>query len=255
MLRSVSVVPPVGSPAVTCWFNAVTLPCTTAGVPPLPRALPIATIRSPMLTSAGLPKVTVGRFETPSIWSNATSSATSYPTTCASCVLPVPPMSTLMSVESAITWLFVMTSPLAEITMPVPAARPCVVVVVMFTTAGMTLFAIALASRLPERVPEPDPLPEPLPVPWPGVNTGAGAVARCGLRLWSTATATSAPMPADASTSAMAAMTAAMRVDADGREGGAGHPPAGAGGAAPPGGPGGGGVWGQLGGVWGGQAE
>src|SRR5437588_2232609 len=164
-------------------------------------------------------------------------------------------MSTLMFVESAITWLLVSTSPLAEMIMPVPAARPCVVVVVMFTMAGITLRAIAFASSGPAAVERPDPFELP-----PGVNgeTGmVGAVTLCAGDRFSTATATSAPMPADARTSATAATAAAMRLPTENWGDGAGGPASGVPGGGPqppPGGPGDGGLGGQLGGVWGGQA-
>src|SRR5262245_23156478 len=64
--------------------------------------------------------------------------------------LPLPPMTTLMLVASAMTWLFVRISPVDEINMPVPAARPFASVVLMLTIAGSTFSAIALTSIEPE---------------------------------------------------------------------------------------------------------
>ncbi len=121
------------------------------------------------------------------------------------------------------TWLLVSTSPDAEMTMPLPAARPRVVTVLMFTSPGMTAAATALASNDPfEREPpfarlDPlfDPLkPEPLGFEVLGVNGEVGKTgAACDERVSGcTATATSAPTPADASTSVIAAMSAATRL-------------------------------------------
>src|SRR6202521_1643914 len=54
-----------------------------------------------------------------------------------------------MLVEPSTTWLLVRTSPLEVRIMPVPAAVPEPVTVLMSTTAGSTLAAIACAFRLP----------------------------------------------------------------------------------------------------------
>src|ERR1700687_4417169 len=59
-------------------------------------------------------------------------------------------MVTEMLVEPSTTWLLVRTSPLEVRIMPVPAAVPDPVTVLMSTTAGSTLAAIAWAFRLPE---------------------------------------------------------------------------------------------------------
>src|SRR5262249_32577140 len=134
----------------------------------------------------------------------------------------------------AITWLFVSTAPLAEITMPVPAARPPSSVVLMLTIAGVTLLATALASSGPDVELLP-PLPLlMLPFPVPVVGDGGELKPLLPVPLADelgeslcTATATSAPMPADASTSAIAAMSATTRLAGDdcGDCCGAGHWP------------------------------
>src|SRR5262245_36267324 len=123
---------------------------------------------------------------------------------------PLPPMTTLMLVASAMTWLFVRISPVDEISMPVPAARPFRSVVLMLTIAGSTFWAIALTSIEPVPVPD-EPLLEPfgfVPVfGWtrPALN-GVVFDPSC------TATAMPAPIPADARTSAMVATIARPRL-------------------------------------------
>src|SRR5262245_19386634 len=131
-------------------------------------------------------------------------------------------MSTLIDVASAITWLFVSTAPDDEITMPVPAARPCASVVLMLTIAGVTLDAIALALIEPL---DDEPLREPLPFepeppgltllpfdPLPPKDGTFGNAVLDDPLLSCTATATTVPMPADASTSATAAIAARTRL-------------------------------------------
>src|SRR4029077_21166671 len=58
-------------------------------------------------------------------------------------------MVTLMLIEPLTTWCLVSTSPSEVMIMPVPAACPLPVIVLMSTIAGLTFVAIALASRLP----------------------------------------------------------------------------------------------------------
>src|SRR5258708_6231911 len=120
------------------------------------------------------------------------------------------------------TWLFVRISPVDEINMPVPAARPWARVVLMLTNAGSTFDAIA--ATLSEPVPGGT---VPLP-PLPGiVKPGTGLNPVPGVRplpvgvfvapkllvseLLCTAIATPAPTPADAKTSASAATIASPR--------------------------------------------
>src|SRR5437763_14814596 len=71
-----------------------------------------------------------------------------------------------MLVASAMTWLLVRISPDEPMIIPLPAARPLPASVVsMFTIAGSTLAAIALASSEPlPRDVEPEPVGS---VPWP----------------------------------------------------------------------------------------
>ncbi len=70
-----------GSPAVMLWSRAVTAPATALGVPPLPRALPMATIDWPTASEPAPPVVTVPSPDAPWSWTRATSSVTEYPTT------------------------------------------------------------------------------------------------------------------------------------------------------------------------------
>ena len=149
------------------------------------------------------------------ICSNATSSVTSYPITLAVYDGPVPPGVTLMLVASAMTWLFVRISPVDEINMPVPAARPCASVVLMLTSAGLTLAAIAFTSSapVPGLVVPVLPLPKPPPLPPRPLLADGGfellpAVSNVRVsEFLCSAIATPAPTPADASTSASVART------------------------------------------------
>ena len=77
----VSGLAPVSSVAVMVWPIATTEPVAVDGVPPLPRALPMATIGSPTFSFDGSPMLTVFRFEAPWSWRRAMSSAGSVPTT------------------------------------------------------------------------------------------------------------------------------------------------------------------------------
>ena len=63
------------------WFRAVMLPVDTAGALFLPNALPRATTAWLTVTDEELPMLTVLKSLPPSIWTRATSSARSYPTT------------------------------------------------------------------------------------------------------------------------------------------------------------------------------
>jgi hypothetical protein len=84
--------------------------------------LPTPVTSSPAATVSAVSVVTVSRPDAWASWSTATSSPGSVPTTEASYVVPVDTMTTLMSVESSMTWLLVRISPSLLSTMPVPAA-------------------------------------------------------------------------------------------------------------------------------------
>src|ERR1700730_9295850 len=79
----VSALAPPGSLAVIVWLTASTVPATTAGVPPTPPALPIATTGSPGATAEESPTTIGLRPDTPWIWMTAMSSVGSSPTTVA----------------------------------------------------------------------------------------------------------------------------------------------------------------------------
>src|SRR5262249_40051414 len=136
----------------------------------------------------------------------------------------------LMFVPSAITWLFVSTSPSALITIPVPAASPPGIDAVMSTTAGATAAAIALAG------------PDTVPVVDPPTRMGDGLPDR----------PTAATSAMTATTRATAPTTRRGERGRDGRAGpggggGGGEGGGGGGGASPMGGPGSGAVGGLVG--------
>src|ERR1700730_960822 len=87
MAASLSIIPvscsdfPPLSLAVMVWLSPVTVPVETLGVPPRPRALPMAATGSPTWRVDEEARVTVGRPETPSIWIRATSAAGDTPMT------------------------------------------------------------------------------------------------------------------------------------------------------------------------------
>ena len=111
---------PFGSFAVIERSRPVTDPVATAGVPPLPRALPIPDTWSPTETDEESPGVIVSRFEASWSWISATSCAGSTPTTVA---VYEDPSGTFTEIFQApcTTWLLVRTSPSDVRTMPVPA--------------------------------------------------------------------------------------------------------------------------------------
>ncbi len=242
MLCNVSESPLPLSPAVTFWPSAVTEPLVAAGVPPRPPALPIATMRSPTCTDESWAVSTVFRPETPSIFSSATSSTTSKPSTCAVYVSPVSTGWTLIAVAPSITWLLVSTSPSDVMIMPVPAASPWLLpvsmVVKMSTTAGFTFEVMAAGALLlpdelfplPFAFPFPNGKPLPLPnglKPLPPLLVFGGAVAE--LLFECTAELIAAPTPPDAIARATIEMaTRNMRATRLGRCGSGGGPQPGA---------------------------
>ena len=153
--------PPWSSPTEIDWPTAVTLPLVTAGAPPRPSALPMATTCCPIDTVEESANVTVGRPRTPSTCRSATSEEGSVPTTRAAYVPERPWNATSMRDAPWTTWLFVRISPDDVRTMPVPAASARGgppdrngfdgMTVRMSTTAGVTLAATA-ATLVP--VPE-----------------------------------------------------------------------------------------------------
>ena len=97
------------------------MPVLIAGVPPRPKALPIATSRSPTRRSEEAPSVTGVRPDAPSSWISAMSCVGSAPITLAGYVWPELAIVTRIDVAPSITWLFVNTSPEEVRIMPVPA--------------------------------------------------------------------------------------------------------------------------------------
>ncbi len=153
--------PPRSLPAVMSWFRAEMLPSVTVGAPPRPSALPMATTLWPTDSVEESATVTVGRPDTPWIWRSATSSVGSAPITFAIDVPECPAMVTRMLVAPAITWLLVRISPVEVRITPVPAPLPPdgtellpeplpskpPMSVLMSTTAGLTLSAMAWVER------------------------------------------------------------------------------------------------------------
>ena len=74
---------PLSSRTVIVRFSAVIDPLVTVGVPPFPRAFPMATTLCPGDREDESPRLTVGSPDAPWIWSKATSSVGSAPTTMA----------------------------------------------------------------------------------------------------------------------------------------------------------------------------
>src|SRR6267143_3686920 len=202
--------------AVRVWSSAVIWPDVTLGAPPRPNACPSATTVSPSLSDDESANLTVGRPDTlPSIWITAMSCEMSSPTTWAEYFCERPCTVTLMLVEPLTTWLLVRISPVELISIPVPAAAPLPRTVLMSTTAGLTLAAMAAVVLLGA-------------VPVPGVTCWIGASGEVvawatGRLLITRARLHPIPAPAAAATTAMSTMKAAIRVQIEaGRGGGAG---------------------------------
>ena len=95
--------PPRSSLAVMVWSRLVMSPATTAGLPPAPSALPIATTWVLTFTDAELPSGTVVSPDAPTSWMTETSSVLSYPSHFALYFLPFETSVAVSPVVSSMT--------------------------------------------------------------------------------------------------------------------------------------------------------